>query len=78
MEHEWRGDVTRAGDGDANVIFVFFRFLVFFLVGYYTILNKFSGEGKRPDLHSQNYSGPDNVCKNRSRCSPVLKRITGP
>lgn len=30
MEHEWRGDVTRAGDGDANVIFVFFRFLVFF------------------------------------------------
>lgn len=30
MEHEWRGDVTRAGDGDANVIFVFFRFLIFF------------------------------------------------
>lgn len=56
----------------------FLQILGFFLVGYYTILNKFSGEGKRPDLHSQNYSGPDNVCKNRSRCSPVLKRITGP
>lgn len=47
MEHEWRGRVARAGDGDENVIFVFLRFLVFF--GGTLDASHSSEEGKGPE-----------------------------
>lgn len=47
MEHEWLGRVARARDGDANVVFVFLRFLVFF--GGILDASQSSEEGKRPE-----------------------------
>lgn len=53
MEHEWRGRVARAGDGDENVVFVFLRFLVFF--GGTLDASHSSEEGKGPENKPYNH-----------------------
>lgn len=78
MEHEWPGDVTRAGDGDVNLVFFMIKTLAVLFVGYNMLPNQFSdgakGIGNQPIWPF--YSGPDMYVKMDHVCLPVLKRIT--
>lgn len=77
MEHEWPGDVTRAGDGDVNLVFFMVKTLAILFVGYNMLSNQFSegakGIGNQPIWLF--YSGPDMYVKMDLECLPVLKRI---